>query len=83
MLKQFVEVRENARARKDGDVGGRQQRDEASFVGAGKHHKAAGGGERVVDAGDPDVGGGAGFLQLLAIGESGVDLRESSDAALA
>ena len=52
------------------------------FVGAGKHHETAGLGQRIVDAGDSDVGGGAGLFQLVAIGETGVDLRESSDAAL-
>ena len=61
---------------------GRQKRDQPGFVGAGEHHESAGCGQRVIDAGDSDVGGGAGFLQVVAFGEAGVDLRESSDAAL-
>jgi hypothetical protein len=79
---QFVEIRENARARKDRDVGGRQQRNQPGFIVAGKHDESAGGGEGVIDAGDSDVGGGAGCLQFVAVGEGGVNLRESSDAAL-
>ena len=61
---------------------GRQKRDEPGFAVARKHDEAARCCQGIVDAGDPDVGAGARFFQLVTIGEGGVDLREPSDAAL-
>ncbi len=63
-------------------AGGNSEISRASLW-AGNHHESARCGERVIDAGDPDVGGRAGCLQFLAFGEGGVDLRESRDPAFA
>ena len=60
---------------------GGQQRHQARLIVAGDHHERSRRCQRIIDAGDSNVGGRAGCFQFFAVGEGGVNLRQSRDAA--